>query len=174
MKFSPDSKGDLDFCKTTDSVGLCCCAFQILGLSMSGRAGPKGRPGRTHAPVMLVRATNEPDSLFQTRGSSPSYSRSRRRPPDVWWHRTCVAWRSFRTRGRFACRRRTLALLRRHPPTLRRPAPSSQATPKNFCCRDERARRRVGPIFTAPAMASSSSPSQIICVSFNQDNRCAR
>jgi len=76
--------------------------------------------------VFLVRATNEPDSLFQTGGSSPSYSRSRRRPPDVWWHRTCVAWRSFRTRGRFACRRRTLALLRRRPPTVRRPAPSSK------------------------------------------------
>jgi hypothetical protein len=89
--------------------------------------------------VFLVRATNEPNSLFQTVGSSPSYPRSR--PPEFWWHRTCVAWRSFRTRSRFACRRRTLALLRRHPPTLRRPAPSSKP-PKNFGCRDERARRR--------------------------------
>lgn len=31
-------------------------------------------------------------------------------------------------------------------------------------------RRREGPILTAPSMASSSSPSQVICASFNQDN----
>lgn len=97
---------------------------------MSGRAGPKARPGRTHAPVMsrpsivvfLVRGnerTGFPDSRQGEARFPYSRSRRRRRPPDVWWHRTCVAWRSFRTRGRFACRRRTLALLRRHPPAVR-------------------------------------------------------
>lgn len=104
-------------------MGLCCCAFYFWASLRRAALGQKpGRVGPTHlsCPTFhrrLLGPGQRTNRIPESRQELAFLlSRSRRPPPpdSWWWYRACVAWRSFRARGRFACRRRTLALLRRH------------------------------------------------------------